>query len=567
MINMDISDLERLVGPGFDIEQFKAEIPMIGATVEKEEGQEIGVEFFPDRPDLFSVEGVAKAYRDLKGISTDEGPWEIEGASDIELVVDPKIKGIRPVIGAAYIEGVDIDDRTLASIMNLQEKLHITVGRKRRKVAIGIHDADPIEPPFRYWAAEPEEVEFIPLQKESAWTLRKILEEHEKGVDYAWILEDLDKYPIITDKHGKVLSFPPIINGELTRVSVNTRNIFVDCTGWDLNAVRLCVNIVCSQLISRGGRLRSVKVTYPDDEYFGKMGLSTSRWPIFRWEQTDLNLDWASGWLGVDLKEHEVRSSLKKMGYRGIEVRDRNVICEVPPWRGDILHQADISEDLAVGYGFGRFKGKEPGTYMTASEREMTSLKRMLRDSLIGMGFLEATTISLSNEEMQFKLMERGEREHIRITNPITTEHTMIRMSALPSLLSLLRTNKHRDLPQRIFEIADVMVKNRNKVVLTVVSESSKASFSEIKGVVQRILQDLDVAYLLGKADLGCYIKGRAAALYNEGRIDEHSPFPELAEEGKTPIGHFGEVDPAILSELELPAPVSALELDLDLLL
>ncbi|MEA3558303.1 MAG: phenylalanine--tRNA ligase subunit beta, partial [Candidatus Thermoplasmatota archaeon] len=160
VINMDITDLQRLVGPGFDLEQFKAEIPMIGATVEKEEKSEIAVEFFPDRPDLFSVEGVARAYRDFKGIHSSVENLKIKSDPGMELIVGPGVKEIRPVIGAAYITGVTIDERTLLSIMNLQEKLHITVGRKRNKVAIGIHDADPIKPPFRYQAADPEEVEF-----------------------------------------------------------------------------------------------------------------------------------------------------------------------------------------------------------------------------------------------------------------------------------------------------------------------------------------------------------------------------------------------------------------------
>ncbi|MEA3558362.1 MAG: phenylalanine--tRNA ligase subunit beta, partial [Candidatus Thermoplasmatota archaeon] len=477
------------------------------------------------------------------------------------------VKEIRPVIGAAYITGVTIDERTLLSIMNLQEKLHITVGRKRKKVAIGIHDADPIKPPFRYQAADPEEVEFVPLQKDDSWNLKRILAEHEKGMDYAWILDGYKKYPVITDSEGKVLSFPPIINGELTRVSEETKNIFVDCTGWDLKAVKLCVNIVCSQMIARGGKLHSVKISYPENAGFEEMDLHTRDWPLFEWETAEMDLDWASSWLGIDMNNKEIEGSLLKMGFRNILIQDGKVTCKVPPWRGDILHQADISEDLAVGYGFQRFKGKGPSTYMTASERDMTTLKRRLREALVGLGFLEVSTISLSNEEMQFELMGREEREHIRITNPITIDHTMVRMSALPSLLSLLRANKHRDLPQRLFEIADVMVENRNRVLLTAVSENSKASFSEIKGIAQRLLKDMEVPYLLGQAGIGCYIRGRGAALYTGGEKDAHSPFPELSEEGKSPLGHFGEISPRILSSMELPAPVSALEMDVERML
>ncbi|MGA1793350.1 MAG: phenylalanine--tRNA ligase subunit beta [Thermoplasmatota archaeon] len=567
VISMDISDLERLVGKDFSLDEFVDRIPMIGASVEKLEGGEISVEFFPDRPDLFSVEGVARAYRKFMGLSDSDlsTSMKVEGDSGMELVVDPGVLNVRPVIGAAYLTGVSIDERTLISIMNLQEKLHITVGRKRRKVAIGIHDAGPIRSPYRYWAAGPEEVEFVPLQKEGKWNLKRILNEHEKGMDYAWVLEGLDRYPMITDAEDQVLSFPPIINGELTRVSEETKDIFVDCTGWDINAVSLAVNIVCSQLMDRGGKLHSVKVIYPDRKEFSDMGLVTRDWPLFEWKETSIDLKWARSWLGKVMDADEVSSSLEKMGYQGIRIEGEKLTCKVPPWRSDILHQADLAEDLAIGHGFERFTGSEPRANMTGNERKLSTISRELRRSLIGLGFLEVRTISLSNEESQFELMGREAVEHVRILNPITTEHTMMRFSSLPSLLGILRANKHRDLPQRIFETADVMVGNRSRNVLSGLSEDSKASFTEIKGIVQRLLSDLEIEFELEPAPLGCYIRGRGASIMVKVKKSGTGPFPELEDGKRTPIGHFGELHPRMISEMELSSPVSGFEMDLDL--
>jgi len=563
---MSLPDLARLVGDDFTLDEFIDRIPMIGATVEKVEGDEITVEFFPDRPDLFCVEGVARAYRAFTG----RGPGDdlmktmkIESDSGLELEVDPGMLKVRPVMGAAYITGVEIDEKALISIMNLQEKLHITVGRKRKKVAIGIHDADPLKGPFRFWPALPEEVEFVPLQKEGKWNLKRILEEHEKGRDYAWTVEGLDRYPLITDSKDDVLSFPPIINGELTRVSGRTKNIFVDCTGWDLNAVSLAVNIVCSQLISRGGKLHSVKVIYPEGKGFEELGLRTGTWPLYDWREAVMDLDWAGNWLGKELEPVEISASLQKMGYEGIKIEGRMITCLVPPWRGDILHQADIAEDLAIGFGFEKFEGTEPREPMVGSERKLTTISRALRSTLVGMGFLEVRTISLSNEAIQFGLMGREESEHVKITNPITTEHTMMRMSAIPSLLSLLRSNKHRDLPQRIFEVSDVMVGNRNRVLLTGLSEDNKASFTEIKGIIQRLLSDLGIEFELSPAPPGCYIRGRGAAVRIRGSGGEICPFPELSREGMISVGHFGEIHPRMISEMELSTPISGFEMDL----
>jgi len=563
VINMDISDLGRLIGDGFDLGVFKERIPMIGATVEREEGSEISVEFFPDRPDLFSVEGVARAYRSF--ITSESGDpenvYRPGDDSDLVLEVDGNILDVRPVIAGAYITGVMIDERALLSIMNLQEKLHLTLGRRRKKVAIGIHDASPLKPPFRYWAAGPEEVRFVPLQKEGEWDLRRILEEHEKGMAYADILAGLDRYPMITDSEGKVLSFPPIINGELTRVKVGTRDIFVDCTGWDRRAVSLAVNIVCSQLMDRGGELHRIEVRYPDIEGFSEHGLKSGKWPEYRFERWDLDLEWASRWLGIDLTEDEATRSMKAMGYPVERIKEGGLRVGIPPWRGDILHQADLVEDLAVGFGFENFKGKYPRMQTTGTERDIRKLTNLMRETMVGLGYLEVKTISLSNEETQFTYMGREERDHVSIRNPINTEHTMLRDNGLPSLMNLLRANKHRDLPQRLFEVADVVVGNMNRTVLTAVSEDSRSSFTEIKGVVERLLSDLDMSYVPAHADLPWYIRGRAASIMVEGKMGVKGLRGKDVEEAV--IGHFGEVHPRLISGMELGTPVTALEMDM----
>ena len=572
VINLDISDLQDLVGEGFSLERFRNEIPMIGACVEKEDGREIAVEFFPNRPDLYSVEGVARAYRRFSGLDDNDLFTRMtpKGSSGIRLTVDPALETVRPVMGCAFVRGVTVDERALVSIMNLQEKLHLTTGRNRRKVAIGIHDAAPLEPPFRFWAALPDEVSFVPLQKSGEWSLARILKEHEKGKDFAWVLEGMNRYPVITDSKGQVLSFPPVINGELTRVTEATKDIFVDCTGWDLKAVSIAVNIVCSQLSDRGGTIETVDVEFPELPGFQRLGLRSGTWPEYSWGSFELDLGWCRSWLGKDLTGKEVVEALHRMGYEGVKAAKGSIKGKVPPWRGDILHQADIAEDVAIGHGFLNFNGSLSKRYTTASEKEGASMSRLVKDVLVGLSFLEVRTIALSNETVQFGLLGRKEMDHIRIVNPISTEHTMVRPSAIPTLLQLLRTNKHRDLPQRIFEVADGMVRNENVTLLTALSENPKASFSEMKGIVQRLMSDLNIPYVLGINNLNMYIRGRGAALYTSCDVLNgnayQGPFPELYEGHDVPIGHFGELHPRVLSEMEVPAPVSAMEMDLSLM-
>ena len=564
VINMDAKDLASLVGEGFDLKRFLEEIPMIGATVEKVQGNEISVEFFPNRPDLFSVEGVARAYREFSGmVEPNMDEHTISGESGIVLTVDPALADIRPAIGGALIRGVTLDESAMISIMNLQEKLHITLGRKRRKVAIGIHDASPLVPPFHYFASLPGDTRFVPLQKPGEeWDLARILKEHEKGAAYADILKGFDRYPVIMDSKEQVLSFPPIINGELTKITQETRDIFVDCTGWDRSAVSLAVNLVCSQLVSRGGKIESIRIEYPESDDYPEKGLKSGNWPEYTWNRWPVDREWANTWLGLDLDNAEISRSLTRMGFHPY-IEDDRLFVNVPPWRGDILHQADIAEDISIGYGFNNFPGTPSRANNVASDLHISKLSRLIRETLVGQGFLEVRTISLSNEEQQFDLMGRQEVEHARIINPITTEHTMMRSSSIPSLMALLRANKHRDLPQRIFEIADVMTLNRSGKVLGCVLEDNRASFTGVKGLLLRILDDLDLPFVLGEAPLGCYIKGRGGAVFTELERKGDGPFPEL-EGDLTPIGHFGEIHPRMISKMELAAPISAFELDLD---
>jgi phenylalanyl-tRNA synthetase beta chain len=153
-----------------------------------------------------------------------------------------------------------LDDYTVKSVMDVQEKLHLTHGRYRMKVAIGVHDLDRVEPPFTYKAVDPASVSFVPLDMTEELNLREILAKHPKGRDYAWCLEGKKKYPIFIDKNNNVLSFPPIINGELTRLTENTRNLFIEMTGTDQQAVDAALNIVSASLADRGGRLQTVEI-------------------------------------------------------------------------------------------------------------------------------------------------------------------------------------------------------------------------------------------------------------------------------------------------------------------
>ena len=236
VVTFAYDDLTSLLGRKVSVETLLDRVPQVGADVHSydEGSKELSIEFFPDRPDLYSVEGAARALRTFFGFESGLTTYEV-GASDVVLTLDESIRTVRPYMVAGVIEDITVTDELIRSLMELQEKLHLTMGRKRSKVSIGIHDLDKVTPPFTFKAVDPESVSFVPLAKEESMNLREILQRHEKGVNYAFILEGKDRYPLLVDSRGEVLSFPPIINGTLTTVTTETRNVFIDVTGTDLH--------------------------------------------------------------------------------------------------------------------------------------------------------------------------------------------------------------------------------------------------------------------------------------------------------------------------------------------
>ena len=166
-------------------------LPMMSSDIEDFDDEEIKVEFFPNRPDNLSVEGVARSFKGFIGQEIGLPNYEVTPSGEF-VVVDEQVAKIRPYIAFAKIEGVDFKGDKLKYIMDFQENLHWVIGRDRKKVAIGIHNADVVNAPYKYIATAKDENEFIPLEKSSTMTPYEILTKHEKGVDYAHLIEDFD---------------------------------------------------------------------------------------------------------------------------------------------------------------------------------------------------------------------------------------------------------------------------------------------------------------------------------------------------------------------------------------
>jgi len=537
VISFDYQDFKTLIKNDISKDELIKKLPMIGADLDKVEDDTINIEFFPDRPDLFCVEGIVRASRAFFNIEPGLMSYQIE-SSDITIHVDESVKTVRPIIRCALVKNVTMTDELISSLMDLQEKLHFGVGRNRKKVAIGVHNFEPIEPPFTYKAVDPQSFQFVPLAKVESMTLEQILTQHEKGIAYAHLLKDFDTYPLITDKYNNVLSFPPIINGTLTEVTPFTTDLFIDVTGTNLKAVNIALNIVTTALAERGGTIYSTKLIDNDKTIIS---------PDLSPKKKELSLKYINKILGADSNAQTVIKALEKMGF-DVNQKDRDVLeVLIPAWRSDILHEIDLVEDVAIGFGYDEFNKTLPEVFTFGRHLPDQQLRDNLRTIMVGLGFNEVTTFTISNENDEFKKLGLEESNRVELLNPITEDYTCIRTSLISSLLKILAENKHHHLPQQIFELGIIVNTHyTNSYHLAAVSTSAKAHFTKSKALVEGIMRDIGItSFEIVEKNHPGFVNGRCASIIKENQE----------------IGYFGELHPKTILNFELEHPIIAFEL------
>ncbi len=535
IITLQYDDMEKLTR--VDKDTIIDRVPMIGADIERVEEESIDIEFFPDRPDLYSVEGVARAMRGFLDI--EKGLCEFEVTpSDVEITLDKAIADIRPVLGCAVVRGVCFDENSIKSLMDLQEDLHWGLGRDRKKVSIGVHDMANIKAPFRYVAADPD-FEFIPLDFTEPMSMRDILEKHPKGVGFANLVEGFAKYPLILDANDNVLSFPPIINGNLTRVEESTTELFIDVTGL-ADAVYTALNIVVTSLAERGGKVGSVKIIMPDGSTKITPDLTPRVHKVTRSEVDSL--------IGIDLPMDEIVAQLERMRFGVRSIDGDTLEVEIPSYRADILNIDDIIEDIAIGYGYDNIEPDFPKSSTVGSAHEISLARTAMREIMVGLGYSEVMPFTMTNERIHFEWMCRERTDNVtHVLHPISEDQTMLRTTILPNLMEILSLNQHRELPQRIFEVGEVVVNNSNRRHLAAVSIHPQANFTEVRELVDAMMRERMVDYEVVESQDAAFLEGRRADILVDGEK----------------VGVMGEFYPEVVTNFGLGQPVVGFEIDI----
>ncbi|MBP1945422.1 phenylalanine--tRNA ligase subunit beta [Methanobacterium petrolearium] len=549
VITFTYDDLEELLDQKIDQKKLIDLLPMIASDIENYDDEQVKVEFFPNRPDYLSVEGVARELKGFLEIEKGLPHYQME-PSGTSITIDPGLKDIRPYTACCLVLGIKLNENKLRQVMDFQEDLHWVIGRDRKKVAIGIHNLDVLKGPFRYMAADPDEMSFVPLEMNEKMTLREILQQHKKGKDYAHLIDQYNRYPLIMDSEDNILSMPPIINGELTKLTVDTKNLFVDVTGTDQQAVERTLNIIATSFAEAGAQIQTMENIYPDE---------TLTRPDLTPKERMVSVRNAEKLIGIQLTSEKVAEALRTVRL-GAEVIDKDrVRVLIPPYRVDILHEVDIIENVAIGYCFRKITPELPQVATVAREDLYIDFDQNVREIMNGLDFAEVMSLMLTNEENHYQKMKLPETERVEVAQPISKDRTMIRQSLLNGLLEFLEDNKHEELPQKIFEVGETVFLDAEKETKTFgvkkmacMVTHSQANFTEIKSITDSFINNLGLEMQIQDSDHPSFIMGRCAQLNG-------------VKKGTSEVmvtGYFGEMNPEVITNFQLEYPVVAMEVE-----
>lgn len=520
-------------------EKMQQKIALFGTTLESFNKDEIELEIFPNRPDLLSYSGFKRSFlcflERQKGIKK----YKIhEPEKDHKVLLDSSVKDVRPYTACAIVKGLKLNDNRIKEIIDLQEKLHNTIGRKRKKLAIGIYPLDKIKLPIQYKALEPDKIRFMPLESSREMSGLEILQKHPTGKEYSSLLAGKSKFPVFIDSEKNILSMPPIINSESTgRVGHKTKEVFVECSGFDEEILNRSLVIVVSALAEMGGKIYSMEVK----------GSKKKIYPNFSNEKVKISLENTNKLLGIDLKEKDLKKLFEKMG-----LNYSKGFVEVPPWRTDVLHEVDLMEDLAISYGYDNFEPEIPEISTTGVSDYREVIKKKIAEVLIGLNLLEISNYHLIPKNDAFKKMGLDDEKAIELPEA-KSEYNVLRNSLSAYLLKVFSENVDSEYPQKLFELGRVF--NLDATGKIVESERlslgiSPGNFTEVKQVLDYLGRMLGVNFEISepKETPFHFVEGRCADVYLN----------------KYKIGSLGEVHPKILRAWKIKMPIGMFEIDLE---
>jgi len=485
----------------------------------------------------------------------------VKSGSTQKLTILSNTAKIRPFAVAAILRNISFNQQSYYSFIDLQDKLHQNICRKRSLVAIGTHDLDTIQGPFFYDAKSPTDIKFVPLNQEKEMNAAELMEfysTHAQLKQYLPIIRDSPVYPVIYDSNGVVLSLPPIINGNHSKIKLETKNVFIECTATDLTKAKVVLDtLVCmfSMHCSDAFTAEIVEVVAADG--------TSKHYPELAYRNEVISPKTANSYIGINESSESIAKSLTRMYLKAEVNASGDISVEIPPTRHDVIHACDIYEDVAISHGYNNIKRTLPPTMHIGRQYPLNKLTEQLREQVAQAGFTEALTFALcSRDDVSIKLNKVIEDvTAVHIGNPKTLEFQVARTTLLPGLLKTLSSNRKLPLPLKLFEIQDVVIADANTEVgarnerrIGAINCNKSAGFEIVHGLLDRVMQLLEVpwkgenGYTLQKAEDSAYFPDRCANILYKGVV----------------IGKIGVLHPTVLQAFEVSHPCSVVEFNIE---
>ena len=270
-----------------------------------------------------------------------------------------------------------------------------------------------------------------------------------------------------------------------------------------------------------------------------------------------LEPEWINAFIGMDVSREKMVQILTDLDFKV----DGDIIT-VPSYRQDVLHKADIAEEIARFYGYDKIettqlKGAVNAKYTPEQKAEIT-----INNTLLACGYSEISTFSFISPKFYDKMLVPADspiRDSVKILNPLGEDTSIMRTFSLPSMMQVLATNyASRNMSAKLYEIATEYVKvegqelpnEPKKVIIGAYGENY--DYFDLKGAVEELIaalniKDFDIEPV---SDIPWYHPGRCARLMLGG--DE--------------LGYLGEIHPAAVKNYGIGTKVYCATLDFETL-
>ncbi|MHC4123258.1 MAG: phenylalanine--tRNA ligase subunit beta-related protein, partial [Planctomycetota bacterium] len=214
-------------------------------------------------------------------------------------------------------------------------------------------------------------------------------------------------------------------------------------------------------------------------------------------EQVTLRLSRLKKLLGIEIPQQQTVEILKRLGFQPDRQGD-SVVCCVPTWRSDVYREADLIEEVARVYGYGKIPTEKKIKIEVARVDSRQKLVDSIETYLNGCGFYETINVTFLDESPADIFATDKSRKHLTVRDESRKSANLLRQSLLPSLFDVIRTNVNaQNSPCRFFEIADTFVLSakqnaplpdeNTKLALTCDSD-----FRELRGIIEGLVESLN---------------------------------------------------------------------------